>query len=107
MPQPGEVGFDLGQPAGRAGLALARLGQPRPRRLDAVRQLAIAAREQHLLPAPQLVAQPLVAARLGRLPLQRAALLLDLEDDVVDARQVLLRRFELQLGGRAGATCTW
>ena len=66
-----------------------------------LRQLAIAAGEQHLLPAPQLVAQPLVAARLRRLALQRAALLLDLEDDVVDAREVLLRRLELQLGGAA------
>ena len=96
-----EVGFDLGDAARRRGLALARLGQPRPRRLDALRQLAIAAREQHLLPAAQLLAQPLVAARLRGLPLQRAALLFDLEDDVVDARQVLLRRFELQLGGAA------
>ena len=62
-------------------------------------QLAVAPREQDLLPAAQLVAQPLIAARLRRLPLQRAALLLDLEDDVVDAREVLLRRLELQLGG--------
>ena len=62
---------------------------------------AVAPRELHLLPAPQLVAQPPVAPRLRGLPLQRAALLLHLEDDVVDARQVLLRRFELQLGGAA------
>ena len=62
---------------------------------------AVAAREEHLLPAPHLVAQPRVAPRLGRLPLERAALLLDLEDDVVDAREVLLRRFELELGGAA------
>ena len=64
---------------------------------------AVALRELHLLPAPQLLAQPPVAARLRRLPLQRAALLLDLEDDVVDAREVLLRRFELQLRGAAAA----
>ena len=60
---------------------------------------AVPPREQHLLPAPQLVAQPLVAPRLGRLTLQRAALLLHLEDDVVDAREVLLRGLELQLRG--------
>ncbi len=63
----------------------------------------IALRELHLLPAPQLFAQPLVAPRLRGLPLQRAALLLDLEDDVVDARQVLLRGLELQLRGAAAA----
>ena len=102
-----EVRFHLRDAGRRRRLALARLGQPRPRRLDALRQLAVPAREQHLLPAPQLLAQPLVAARLRRLALQRAALLLDLEDDVVDAGEVLLRRLELQLGGRAGATCTW
>ena len=64
---------------------------------------AVPLRELHLLPAPQLLAQPPVAPRLGRLPLQRAALLLDLEDDVVDAGQVLLRRLELQLRGAAAA----
>ena len=58
-------------------------------------------REEHLLPAAQLVAQPLIPARLRGLALQRAALLLDLEDDVVDAREVLLGGIELQLGGPA------
>ena len=58
-------------------------------------------RELDLLPAAQLFAQPLVPPRARRLALQRAALLLDLEDDVVDARQVLLRGFELELGGAA------
>src|SRR5690606_30065623 len=79
-------------------LALARVVQPLARRLDRGVQIAIAPREQHLLPAAQLLAQALVAPRLGRLPLQAAALLLHLVDDVVDAREVLLRRFELQLG---------
>jgi hypothetical protein len=96
--QPRQVGFDLGQTSGGRCLAFARLGQSRPCQLDGVRQLAIAAGEQHLFPPPQLVAQPAVAPRLGRLPLQRAALLLDLEDDVVDAGEVLLRGFELELG---------
>src|SRR6185503_9808163 len=62
---------------------------------------ALAPREQHLLPPPQLVAQPLVAPRLRRLALQRAALLLHLEHDVVHAREVLLRGLELQLRGAA------
>src|SRR5262249_6722533 len=44
----------------------------------------------------QLIAQTTIAACLGRLTLERAALLLDLEDDVVDAREILLCRFELQ-----------
>ena len=83
----------------RHRLALARVGQPAARRLDRLGQLPILPREQHLFPAPQLVAQLLIAARLRRLALQRAALLLDLEHDVVDARQVLLRRLELQLRG--------
>ena len=55
--------------------------------------------ELDLLPAPQLLAQAAIPPRLCRLPLERAALLLDLEDDVVDARQVLLRRLELQFRG--------
>ena len=99
--QAAQVRFDFGDARRGRRLALARVGQARPRRFDAVGQLAIPAREQHLLPAPQLVAQPLVAPRLRGLPLQRAALLLDLENDVVDARQVLLRGFELQLRGAA------
>ena len=56
----------------------------------------IPARKQHLLPAPHLVAQARVAARLRRLALERPALLFDLEDDVVDAGEVLLRGLELQ-----------
>src|SRR5690606_14425342 len=68
---------------------------------DGGAQIAIAPREEHLLPAAQLLAQPLIAPRLGGLALQAAALLLDLVDDVVDAREVLLRRLELQLGGPA------
>ena len=88
---------------GGRGFAGARIREPRPRRLDRLAEQPVALRELHLLPAPQLLAQPLVAPRLRRLPLQRAALLLDLEDDVVDAREVLLRRFELQLRGAAAA----
>ena len=50
---------------------------------------------------PELVAQTAVAARLRRLALERSELLLELEDDVVEPRQVQLRRLELQLGGPA------
>ena len=53
--------------------------------------------EQHFLPVAQLVAQPPVAAGFRRLPLQRSELLLELEDDVIEPREVQLRRLELQL----------
>src|SRR5581483_1377384 len=86
-------------PGRRERLALARLGQPRPRRLDRPRELPVLARAQHLLPPPQLGAQLLVPTRPGRLALERAALLLHLEDDVVDAGQVLLGGLKLQLRG--------
>src|SRR5262249_31518965 len=92
-----ERGLDRGQV--RRGCRLARpgAGERRPGRVDRLAEQAVTAGELHLLPAPQLFAQPLVAPRLRRLPLERAALLLHLENDVVDARQVLLRGLELQL----------
>ena len=99
--QTGQVGLCLRDPCGGRRLAFAGLGEPRARRFNRPRQLAVAARKEDLLPAPQLLAQSLVAPRLRRLPLQRAPLLLDLEDDVVDPREVLLGRFELQLRGTA------
>ena len=80
-----------------ADFALARVGQAGARRLDGLRQVAEPPRKQDLLPAAQLVAQALVTPRLGRLALQAAALLVDFEDDVVDAGEVLLRGLELQL----------
>ena len=43
----------------------------------------------------------MISSRTPRLPLERSALLFDLEHDVVDAREVLLRGIELQLGGAA------
>ena len=75
------------------------IGEAGTSRLDRFRELAILAGEQHLLPAPQFIAQFLVALRLAGLPLQRAALLLHFEDDVVDAGEVLLRGIELEFGG--------
>ena len=96
--QPADVSFDLGE-AGLGGcLALARVGQSGTRRLDGVREIAEPPRKQDLLPATQLVAQALVTPRLGRLALETAALLVDFKDDVVDAREILLGGFELQLG---------
>ncbi len=94
-----EIGLDFGEPRGCHRLALARVAEPRPRRLDDLRQLAILPREQHFLQPPKLVPELLVSTRLRRLPLERPALLVHLEDDVVDPGEVLLRRFELQLRG--------
>ena len=90
--------LELGQPRRRRRFALTRRSQLRPRRLDRRRERAVARGELDFLPAPELVPQPLVAPRLGRLSFQRAALLLDLVNDVLDTREVLLRRLELQLG---------
>ncbi|HEY4958520.1 MAG TPA: hypothetical protein VII31_11960, partial [Caldimonas sp.] len=95
--QPCKIGLDLGHAACRDRLALPRVGQTRARRLDGFGQLPILPGEEDFFPAPQLVAQLLVAPRLAGLPLQRPALLLDLEDDVVDAREVEPRRLQLQL----------
>jgi hypothetical protein len=96
--QTSELGFDFGQPRGGRRFALTCQTERGARAFDARRQLAILAREEHFLPSTILVAQTLVAACLRRLPLERAALLFDFEDDVVDANQILLRGFELQLG---------
>ena len=98
-PHAPEVGLGLGHARRSGRLALARVVEPAPHRLDDLRQLAILPGEEHLFPATHFVAELPVPPRLGRLALQRAALLLDLEDDVVDAREVLLRGLELQLGG--------
>ena len=102
--QPLERRLELGDTCAAAAVSRARASASRARAASiASPSSAVALRELHFLPAPQLLAQPLVAPRLRRLPLQRAALLLDLEHDVVDARQVLLRRFELQFRGAAAA----
>src|SRR5262249_36910547 len=92
-----EIDLDLRDARGRGRLTLARLGEPRARRRDRFGELTVFAREEHLLPPLRLAPGPLIPTRLRRLPLQRAALLPDFEDDVVDSREVLLRRFELQL----------
>ena len=81
----------------RSPFCFSRLVQPLGGGLDGVLEQAAPAREVHALPPPQLFAQPAIPACLGSLSLECAALLLHLEDDVVDARQVLLRGLELQL----------
>src|SRR4051812_23360832 len=97
--QPAEIGFDFADACRRHRFTLARFCQPRAGRLDRVGQLPVLPGKEDFLPPPQLVAQALIPLRLAGLALQGAALLLDLEDDVVDARQVLLRRLELELRG--------
>ena len=97
--QPERLGgrLDFGEMRGGTRFALARLRQLRASRLDRAAERAIPLGELHLLPPPQLLPQAAIAAGLGRLTLQRAALLLDLEHDVVDPGEVLLRRLQLQL----------
>jgi hypothetical protein len=97
--QTGEVRFAFGDARGGRRLAGARLREPRARRVNRPRQLAVAAGKEYLLPAPELFAQLPVSACLRGLPLERAPLLLDLEDDVIDPGEVLLRRLELHFGG--------
>ena len=97
--QAAEIGFDLADASGGDRLALARVGQARMRRLDRLGKLPVLAGEQHLLPAAQLVAETLIPLGLAGLALQRAALLVHFEDDVVDAGEILLRGLQLELGG--------
>ena len=104
--QPFERRVELGEPRGSGRLALARIGQLGSRGLDGPSEHAVLLGELDFLPSPQFFAQPLVAPRFGGLALQRAALLFDFEHDVVDAGEVLLRRFELQLRGAATRSCT-
>ena len=61
-----ERGFDLGDPGSGTGFTLARLGQALARRFNRLREPAILLGKEQLLPAPQLVAQLLVATRLRR-----------------------------------------
>ena len=79
-------------------LPFARVRQACPQGFDSLCSLLITAGEQQLLPVTQLVAQPLVPARFRGLSLERAELLFELEDDVFQAREVLRRGLELELG---------
>ena len=77
--------------------------QPLVERFDRLIQRGACAGDLHLLPAAQVLAQLTVAPGLGRLPLERVPLAVELEDDVVDAREILAGRFDLQFGGAAAA----
>ena len=102
-----EIRFRCGHRRRRGRLALARVRQPAAQRFDFLRRLLITAGEQQLLPVAQLVAQPLVPARLRRLALERSELLLELEDDVFQAGQVLRARPRASARPRGAAPCTW
>ena len=100
-PHAAQMRIGFGDVCRRRRLPFARIAEPGSRRFNRLRQLPVLAREQHFLPAPQLVAQLLIPSRLGRLTLERSALLFNFEDDVVDAREVQLRGFQLQFGRTA------
>jgi len=79
-------------PSGRLFLTQSRqFGIQRPRLLGESYEFALA----------QFVPQPAIATRLGGLPLERIDLALDLDDDVVHAKQIRLGRLEFQLGQSA------
>src|SRR5262249_31343542 len=70
-----QCGFQLGDVRGRRGFACARRLELLLSGFDVARERVVLARELHLLPAPQLLAQPLVAPGPRGLPAKRAALL--------------------------------
>src|SRR5690606_36332291 len=90
--------LELGHARGRRNLARTCRLETRLGAGNGRAQRLVAPRDLHLLPLPQLFAELPVPPRTRRLALQRVPLLLDLVDHVVDAREVLLRRLELQLG---------
>ena len=69
QPQPLERRFELGQSGRSSGLTLAGARELGPSGFDRFAKHAVALGELDLLPAPQFFPQPLVATRLGRLPL--------------------------------------
>ncbi len=103
QPEPFQCRFDFGHMRRGTGFAGARVRQFRPGRFDRFAEQPVTPGELDLLPPAQLLAEAAIPPCLCRLPLERAALLLDLEDDVVYARQVLLGGLELQLRGAAPA----
>ena len=92
-----EIGLGFGNGRRCQNLALAAAGQASPHRLDPLGRFLIAAHEEQFLPVPQLVPEPFVPPRLGRLTFERAELFLQFENDVFEPRQVQLRGLELQL----------
>ena len=102
-PQPLERRLQLGERDSRRRLSDPSVGKTGTRRLDRFAEQPIAPRELDFLPAAQLLPKASVTARLCRLPLQRPTLFLHLVHDVVDAREILLRCFELELRGATTA----
>ena len=94
-------GLHLRDTGRRRRFACAGVGESRVRGVNRLSQLTIASHQEHLFPTPQLLPKPLVSTRLRGLPLERPALLFDLEHDVVNAGEVLLRRFQLPPRRRA------
>src|SRR5215831_150242 len=82
----------------RRGLPGSRTLQLGIRGLDLAREMLVPPRKLHLPPAPEFFTKALVPPGSSRLALEGAALFLDFKDDVVDARQVLLRGHQLQFG---------
>ena len=91
--------FDFREPGGRHRLAYACVAESAARRTDRFGEQPVLPREEHFFPSPQLVAQPLIAARLPRLAFQCPPLFVDLEHDIVDAKEILPCGIELELGG--------
>ena len=102
-PQPLEGRLQLGERHSRRRLSDPGVGQTGTRRLDRFAEQPIAPRKLDFLPAAQFLPKASVTARLCRLPLQRPPLFLHLVHDVVDAREILLRCFELELRGATTA----
>ena len=91
-------GLQLGDMRGRSRLTHTRLFETCVRRRDVTRQRFVFARELHLFPSPEFFPETFVASGFCGLAFERATLLLDLKDDVVHTREVLLGGLELQLG---------
>src|SRR5262249_10176697 len=80
---------------------LSRRFQVRGDVLRLVSQAVIIRDEDERLQRPHFILQPLAAARLCGLALQAVHLAFYFADDVVQASEVLLCRFQLQFGGAA------
>jgi hypothetical protein len=102
--RPGQIGLDF---ATRLAHGFADLRSARRPRADSIvsASCGTCARTGPSPSAEVRRAASDIAAPCG-LTLQRAALLLDLEHDVVDPREVLLRRSSFSFGD-AGAPCIW
>src|SRR5690606_34568792 len=90
--------FELGDTRRGKHFLLTRGIEPGAGLLDCFAKRVVPAGRLHLFPRAQFLTQRAVTARPRSLALERVPLLLDLVDDVVDARQILLGGFELEFG---------